>query len=125
MPIRGHNPTHDLPLPRFVTRPSLFSPKAVSAVGVHHVPPTEFRSVTFREETDQAVLSPRRISPARFHVTVANSTDYVICEAQRRMEMRFVQKSQIWGAWLAQSVECVTLDLGVVGLSPTLGVKLT
>ena len=30
-----------------------------------------------------------------------------------------------WGTWLAQSVECVTLDLGVMSLSPTLGVEIT
>ena len=30
-----------------------------------------------------------------------------------------------WGAWLAQLVEQVTLDLGVVGLSPILGVEIT
>ena len=29
------------------------------------------------------------------------------------------------GAWLAQLVEHVTLDLGVVSLSPTLGVEIT
>ena len=29
------------------------------------------------------------------------------------------------GAWLAQSVGHVTLDLGVVGSSPTLGVEIT
>ena len=29
------------------------------------------------------------------------------------------------GAWLAQSIEHVTLDLGVVNLSPTLGLELT
>jgi len=29
------------------------------------------------------------------------------------------------GAWLAESIECATLDLGVVSLSPTLGVDLT
>lgn len=29
------------------------------------------------------------------------------------------------GTWLAQSVEHVTLDLGVVSLSPTLGVEMT
>ena len=28
-----------------------------------------------------------------------------------------------WGAWLAQSVEDVTLDLGVVNLSPMFGVE--
>lgn len=26
-----------------------------------------------------------------------------------------------WGAWLAQSEECATLNLGVVDLSPILG----
>jgi len=30
-----------------------------------------------------------------------------------------------WGAWLAQSVERATLDLGVVGSSPTLGAERT
>ena len=29
------------------------------------------------------------------------------------------------GAWLGQSVEHVTLDLGVVSLSPTFGVEIT
>ena len=33
------------------------------------------------------------------------------------------QKS--WGVWLAQSVEHVTLDLGVVSSSPTLDVEIT
>ena len=30
----------------------------------------------------------------------------------------------LWGAWLAQLEECVTLDLGVVSLSPTLGIEI-
>lgn len=30
-----------------------------------------------------------------------------------------------WGAWLAQSIEPATLDLGVTGSSPTLGVENT
>ena len=30
-------------------------------------------------------------------------------------------KTHIRGAWLAQLVECVTLDLEVIGLSPMLG----
>ena len=30
-----------------------------------------------------------------------------------------------WGGWLAQSVEHVTLDVGVISLSPTLGVEFT
>lgn len=29
------------------------------------------------------------------------------------------------GAWLAQSVACVTLDFGVVSLSPVLGIAIT
>jgi len=32
---------------------------------------------------------------------------------------------EYWGAWLAQSVEHTTLDLGVVSSSPTLGVEVT
>ena len=31
----------------------------------------------------------------------------------------------LWGAWLALLAEHVTLDLGVVSLSPTLGVEIT
>ena len=31
----------------------------------------------------------------------------------------------MWGTWLAQLVEHMTLDLGVVSLSPMLGVELT
>ena len=35
-------------------------------------------------------------------------------------------KKTIWrGAWLAQSVEHVTLDLRVVSASPTLGIEIT
>ena len=30
-----------------------------------------------------------------------------------------------WGAWLAHLVEHVTLDLGFLSLSPTLGVDIT
>lgn len=33
------------------------------------------------------------------------------------------EMNRVRGAWLAQSVECVTLDLRVVSLSPTLGVE--
>ena len=33
--------------------------------------------------------------------------------------------SQSGGTWLAQLEECVTLDLGVVSSSPTLGVEIT
>ena len=32
---------------------------------------------------------------------------------------------QVGGAWLAQSVEHATLDLGVMSLSPVLGIDLT
>jgi len=35
------------------------------------------------------------------------------------------RSKQWWGGRLAQSVKHVTLDLGVVGLSPTLGVEIT
>ena len=35
------------------------------------------------------------------------------------------EKERVGGDWLAHSVECGTLDLGVVGVSPTLGVKIT
>ena len=34
-----------------------------------------------------------------------------------------IKKGTSWSAWLAQSEKLVTLDLGVVSLSPTLGVK--
>ena len=35
-------------------------------------------------------------------------------------------RNNLWrGIWLAQSGEHVTLDLGVLGLSPTLGVEFT
>ena len=34
-------------------------------------------------------------------------------------------KQRLRGAWLAESVERWTLDLGVVSLSPTLGVEIT
>ena len=34
-------------------------------------------------------------------------------------------KERKQGAWLAQFVKCVTLDLGVVSLSPTLDVEIT
>ena len=37
----------------------------------------------------------------------------------------YVKKVYCRGAWLAQLVERATLDLGVVGLSPTLGVNIT
>lgn len=33
--------------------------------------------------------------------------------------------SGTWGPWLVQSVECATLDLGVVSSSPMLGVQVT
>jgi len=33
-------------------------------------------------------------------------------------------RGNIWGAWLAQSVEHMTLDLGVVSSSPTLGLDI-
>lgn len=36
-----------------------------------------------------------------------------------------LKKQQSWGAWLAQSVLCATLDLGVMSLSLTLGVEIT
>ena len=31
----------------------------------------------------------------------------------------------LWGTWLAQSVEHATLDLGILSLSPMLGVEIT
>lgn len=36
-----------------------------------------------------------------------------------------MKKWENWGTWLAQSVDCATLDLGVVSLCPMLGVELT
>ena len=36
-----------------------------------------------------------------------------------------VLKTFYWGAWLAQLVERVTLQLRVVSLSPTLGIEIT
>lgn len=39
--------------------------------------------------------------------------------------MIFLQiKNEVGGAWQAQSIECITLDLRVVSSSPTLGVEL-
>ena len=35
------------------------------------------------------------------------------------------KKGRIKGTWLAQSVEHLTLDLGVMSLSPMLGAELT
>ena len=37
----------------------------------------------------------------------------------------WLKNLHLWGTWLAQSVEYATLDLRVVGLSPTLRVKIT
>lgn len=34
-------------------------------------------------------------------------------------------KKIIWGAWLSRSVDCATPDLGVMCLSPMLGVEMT
>lgn len=34
-------------------------------------------------------------------------------------------RNQKGGVWLAQSVECATLDLGVMNSSPRLGVEMT
>ena len=36
-----------------------------------------------------------------------------------------LRRNQSWGTWLAQVEGCVTLDLGVVGLSPMLGLEIT
>ena len=36
-----------------------------------------------------------------------------------------IKKEDFKGTWLAQLIERVTLDLRVVGLSPTLGVEIT
>lgn len=35
------------------------------------------------------------------------------------------QREKDWGTWPAQSVECATLDHGVVNSSPTLGIEIT
>ena len=37
----------------------------------------------------------------------------------------YFRRDDIWGAWLAQSVEHATLDLEVVSSSSTLGVEIT
>ena len=37
----------------------------------------------------------------------------------------YITKTNFRGSWLAQSEEHATLDLGVMGLSPTLGVEIT
>ena len=39
--------------------------------------------------------------------------------------MNIKKPPDIRSAWLAQSVEHATLDLGIVSLSPTLGVEIT
>lgn len=39
--------------------------------------------------------------------------------------LHFEDSERLRGAWLAQSVEHATLDLGVMSLSPTLGVDIT
>lgn len=39
-------------------------------------------------------------------------------------ELYQIFKEELWGARLAHSVESVTLDLRIVGLSPTLGVEI-
>ena len=36
-----------------------------------------------------------------------------------------ILKCGSWGTWLAQSEDCVTLDLGVMSSSPMLGVEIT
>lgn len=38
---------------------------------------------------------------------------------------RALKSLTFWGTWLARSVECVTLDLGVVSSGPTLGAGIT
>ena len=37
----------------------------------------------------------------------------------------YLLEMQTQGAWLVQLVEHVTLDVGVVGLSPVLGIEIT
>ena len=46
----------------------------------------------------------------------------VLCEMCINM---YIKGIFIWGAWLAQSEEHVSLDLGVVSSSPMLGVEIT
>ena len=45
--------------------------------------------------------------------------------ATQANSMEVPQKVENRGTWLAQSVEHETLDLGIVSLSPTLGVEIT
>ena len=42
-----------------------------------------------------------------------------------RKKTDFKEHNWLGGAWLAQSVEYATLDLGVLSSSPTLGVEST
>ena len=44
---------------------------------------------------------------------------------QTKKHLSVLQKQSYYGAWLAQSVECVTLDLQAVSSSPMLGVEVT
>ena len=46
-------------------------------------------------------------------------------DAQPTEPPRCPIKFKLWDAWLAQSVEGVTLDLGAISSSPTLGVEIT
>ena len=39
--------------------------------------------------------------------------------------MQHLNREQDSSAWLAQLVDCATLDLGVVNWSPTLGMEIT
>lgn len=46
-------------------------------------------------------------------------------ERQRQWSLIGFPKTKKRGAWLAQSMQRVTLDLGVVSSSPTLGIEMT
>jgi len=65
-------------------------------------------------------------------ITQENRQDGIINiskEGRKRKKENKKQMEQIknkyQGTWLAQSVQHVTLDLGVVNLSPTLGIEVT
>lgn len=65
--------------------------------------------------------NPQRSKTLKKHITF----DLEIPLAESCSTFTCYKSKESWDAWLAPSVECVTLDLCVVSSSPTMGVEIT
>lgn len=62
------------------------------------------------------------------HITLAGEGNFrqlLFAHGTHSVREHFIKTGCLWGVWLAQSEEYVTLNLRVVGSSPVSGMELT